>query len=228
MVFKEYYQCKAEDIYDDIAASITEEKSITIQGIDLYVLPHVYPSDKFRTTNFVLDSIKPLLPNRTVCDMGCGIGIVGQFALRHGATKAIQADINPYAIENAKLNKNFHGFADKQLQIYLSDCFDNVPLQKFDLIVFNMPYHTDVHEIKDPLEHAFHDPLFRSLKKFLKDLAKYSHSKTIAAIAFSNKGDIAQLEAIFDTFQLGWELWKIINTDKEYDNRIYLIKNISR
>lgn len=225
MTVKDYYKCGAGEICDDIINSHQEKEAINIKGIDLYVLPHVYPSDKFRTTNFVLDNIEPFLTKATVCDMGCGLGIVGQFALFHKAIKVVQADINPNAVENAKLNKKIHGFSDEQLKIYQSDCFDHVPQQKFDLIVFNMPFHTEPHEIKDPLEHAFHDPLFRGLKKFLKQLPKYAHDKTSTIIAFSNKGDIDQIESIFDSYQLNWTLWKVINADKEYDNRIYLIKS---
>ena len=226
MTVKDYYKQEAREIYDDIINSHSTKEKITIKGIDLYVLPHVYPSDKFRTTNFVLESIEPLVANATVCDMGCGLGIVGQFALRHGAAKVLQVDINPHAVENASLNKAFHGFSDDQLMVCKSDCFESVPLQKFDLIVFNMPFHTENHEIKDPLEHAFYDPLFRGLKKFLEQLPKYSHEKTLITIAFSNKGNIAEIESIFNSYKLNWTLWKIINADKEYDNRIYLIKDV--
>src|SRR5579864_5016928 len=104
MTTKDYFKLDADKIVDDIAASQKEER-INIKGIDLLVYPHVYPSDKFRTTNFVLENLQPLFKDKTVCDMGCGLGIVGQFALRHGARKVVQVDINPIAVENARANK---------------------------------------------------------------------------------------------------------------------------
>ena len=55
-----------------------------------------------------------------------------------------------------------------QIKTYQSNCFDNVPKDTFDVIVFNMPYHCDKIEIDDPLKYAFYDPAFVSIKKFLK------------------------------------------------------------
>jgi 16S rRNA G1207 methylase RsmC len=223
MATKEYFKLDADKIVDDISASQKEER-INIKGIDLFVYPHVYPSDKFRTTNFVLENLQALFKDKTVCDMGCGLGIVGQFALRHGAKKVVQADINPIAVENAQMNKKMHRFTDAEMTVYQSDIFENVPKQPFDLIIWNMPFHTEPHTIKDPLEHAFHDPLFKGLKKLLTQLPDYSHPGTLTFIAFSNKGNIKEIEEIFDSFNVKWELWKVINADKEYDNRIYLIR----
>ncbi len=42
-------------------------------------------------------------------------------------------------------------------------------------------------------------------------------------IAFSNKGETELLEKIFEENQYTWKLWKVTNTDQEYDNRIYLL-----
>lgn len=222
MAAKDYYKLNADKIVEDLVGSTKQEK-ICIKGIDLVVYPHVYPSDKFRTTNFVLENMQPFFAGKTVCDMGCGLGVVGQFALRHGAKKVVQADINPFAVENATANKKMHHFSDEQLMIYQSDCFDNVPKQNFDVIVWNMPFHTEPHEFKDPIEHAFHDPLFSGLKKFLRQLPQFSHESTVTTIAFSNKGNIKEIEEIFDFYKRKWKLWKITNTDKEYDNRIYMV-----
>jgi methylase of polypeptide subunit release factors len=187
------------------------------------IFPHVYPSHKFRTTGFVLKNLKDLIKDKVVCDMGCGPGIVGLYALRNGATQVVQADINPRAIENAKENNIFHGFGEDKIKTYQSDCFDSIPKCKFDIIVFNMPYHCDKIEIDDPLKYAFYDPAFISINKFLSQAREYSHQKTQIFIAFSNKGDTSLLENVFEKNQYNWELWKITNTEQKYDNRIYLL-----
>lgn len=220
----EYYKLAPKAICNDVNESDQEVIRVKIDQIELLVFPHVYPSHKFRTTKFVLRNLKGLVKGKKVCDMGCGPGIVGLYSLYHGAKQVVQADINPNAIENAKENNILHGFNEARIKTFLSDCFDNVPATIFDLIVFNMPYHCDKVKIDDPLKYAFYDPAFVSIKKFLKQAKKYSHAKTQIVIAFSNKGRVNLLEHIFDQSGYDWELWKITNTDQEFDNRIYCLR----
>ena len=221
-MLKSYYQLSANEIFED--AKLThEDKIFSVEGVSFVIFPHVYPSHKFRTTKFVLKNLKNLVSGKTICDMGCGSGIIGLYALKNGAKKVIQADINPYAIENAKENNKLNGYKATQIESYMSDCFENIPQQKFDLIVFNIPYHNDNIEIKDPLQRAFYDPSFNSIKKFLDQAQNFSHANTKISIAFSNKGDVEGLEKIFNESTFQWKLWKITNLDKEFDNRIYLL-----
>lgn len=217
----EYYKLDAEEIYDDVSEANQEVLRSEVEGVNLVVFPHVYPSHKFRTTGFVLRNLKDLIKGKKICDMGCGPGIVGLFALHNNASQVVQADINPCAIENAKENNILHGFGEDKIKTYQSDCFDNVPKEPFDIIVFNMPYHNDTVKIDDPLKYAFYDPAFTSIKKFLNQAREYSHKQTQIFIAFSNKGETKLLEEIFQQNKYNWELWKITNTDQEYDNRIY-------
>lgn len=217
----QYYQLKAEDIYENVTMTNEEISKAEVENISFVIFPHVYPSQKFRTTSFVLRNLKELVRNKKVCDMGCGPGIVGLYALKHKAKMVVQADINPYAVENAKENNTLNGFGENKVKTLLSDCFDNLPKMLFDIIVFNMPYHCDHIKIDDPLKYAFYDPSFASIKKFLKQAISYSHGKTQIFIAFSNKGEVEILERIFEESNFKWELWKITNTDQEFDNRIY-------
>jgi methylase of polypeptide subunit release factors len=217
----EYYKLDPEAIRENVNEMHGKTIKAEVEGVSFEVFPHVYPSQKFRTTAFVLRSLKPLLNGKTVCDMGCGPGIVGLFSLFNGASRVVQADINPNAVKNAKRNNKLNAFSDKKIKTYLSDCFDKIPKNTFDLIVFNMPYHRDEVTISDPLQYAFYDPAFASIKKFLSQVREYAHKDTQVFIAFSNKGDVQLLEAIFNCSGFDWDLWKITNTDQEYDNRLY-------
>lgn len=219
-----YYKLGAEDIYNDINDHIDGVVRAEVEGVDLVIFPHVYPSHKFRTTGFVLKNIKELVKGKKICDMGCGPGIVGIFSLQNDALEVVQADINPSAVENAKENNTLHGYTENQIKTYLSDCFDTVPKNSFDLIIFNMPFHCDPITIDDPLKYAFYDPAFSSIKKFLHQAKNYSHKGTKVFIAFSSKGKTEILENIFEQTGYDWSLWKITNTDQEFDNRIYLLK----
>jgi len=216
----EYHKLSADEIVDHVDSSHKDE-IFTIEGVDIVIHPEVYPSQKFRTTSFVLRNIKNLVKDKTICDMGCGPGIVGLFSLKNGAKKVVQADINPNAIENAMVNNKRHSFGRNKIEVYQSNCFDNVQVQKFDIIIFNMPYHCDEVKISRPLERAFYDPGFESIRKFLKQVKSYMFESSEVLIAFSNKGRTDLLEKEFENSGLKWDLWKVINTDHEYDNRIY-------
>lgn len=215
-----YYKLSPEAIIEDITCA-TDLKKVHIKGLECLVYPNVYPSDRFRTTNFILDQIKPFLNEATVCDMGCGLGIIGLYSLCNGAKRVVQADINPEAVKNARANRAFYQYLDEQIEIHESDCFDKIPMQSFDLIIFNIPFHSEPYHISNPLEYAFHDPDFISTKKFLQQAVSYSHADTKIFIAFSNKGDVYQMESIFKESSLKWELWAVANADQEFDNRLY-------
>ena len=154
-----YFELAPSEIIQDIN-HISFRERVLIREIELWVHPNVYPSDRFRSSHFILETIESMVSDKTICDMGCGMGVIGQFALHNGAKRIVQADINVHAIENAIDNRELHGFSEKQLSIYESDCFDNVPKEKFDLIIFNIPFHSEQVIIKNPLERAFHDPGF--------------------------------------------------------------------
>lgn len=218
-----YFKLPAEEVYRNIAAT-DKTYEVEIEGIKLKIHPHVYPSEKFRTTRFVLRNIKEKLPGKSVCDMGCGPGIVGLYSLANGASKVVQADINPFAVKNAQENISLNEFNEKKIEAVESDCFDKLKHQIFDVIIWNMPFHDNPIHISDPLERAFYDPNFESINKFLSQIPDYSNKSTEVFIAFSSKGNCSELQEIFQNHGFNWNIWKITNEDQEYDNRIYSLK----
>ena len=183
-----YYQLPPTEILQDIHQICDQTRIVEIKEVKMICCPHVYPSDRFRTTNFLLDAIQPFLKDSSVCDMGCGPGIVGLYAFLQGAKKIVQADVNHFAVKNAEKNKEYYGILDEKMRIYHSDCFDNVPVQIFDVIIFNLPFHSDPIEIQDPLQHAFFDPSFQTVKKFLRQVSDFSlEGKTHIFLAFSKR-----------------------------------------
>ena len=67
---------------------------------------------------------------------GC-IAIACQYAFPEAEVTA--SDISLDALEVAKINRERHGLEDS-LALYASDLFDDLPRQRFDLIVSNPPY----------------------------------------------------------------------------------------
>jgi len=70
---------------------------------------------------------------------GC-IAIACQYAFPSASVTA--ADLSVDALEVAKKNRQKHGLVE-QLSLYESDLFQQIPAQKFDLIVSNPPYVDD-------------------------------------------------------------------------------------
>lgn len=223
---EQYYKLSPQEIARDINETFceAEPKSIKILDVDFLVCPHVYPSQRFRSTHAMLEAILLHTQNKKICEIGCGCGTLGQVALVKGAKELVQGDINPYAVKNALENKKLHRFSDQQLRVFESDCFDNIPSEIFDIIIFAMPYHNDDIKIVDPLLRAFYDPNFNSIKKFLAQAFKFCHKDTEIFIAFSNKGDTKELASIFTKSPFAWELYRQTNKDSAYDNRVYKLK----
>jgi methylase of polypeptide subunit release factors len=218
-----YLEITVDGICQDIEDHFKEEELVEIQNLKLLIQPHVYPSHLFRTPWFIVNSLKESFDGATVCDMGCGPGTIGLFALQFGAKKVVQADINPYAVENAKANRSYHEITKEKLDIYESDCFSNIPTQPFDIIVFNAPFHPDDVVISDPLQKAFYDPHFETLRTFLTALPQYTKAGSEVIIAYTNRINTIDVENIFKEYNLNWELWKVQNSDTKYDNRLYKI-----
>lgn len=222
----QYYKIDPKAIVKDIIGTCKEKLSSIVQGLEFDTYPNVYPSARFRSTQFIFDNIITKVKDKVICDMGCGSGVLGLFSLKNGAKKVVAADVNPFAFENAIENSRKLGYNEFNHEVLLSDCFDKIPIQNFDLIIFNIPFHSDNVKIENPLEKAFFDPEFATVKKFLIQCKNYASDETEIIIAFSNKGDITTLESIFDALEFKWKLWKIKNADSEYDNRLYIMKTV--
>jgi release factor glutamine methyltransferase len=104
------------------------------EGLQLEVFPEVYePAED----SFLLAKCAKELRGR-ILDMGCGCGIQGLACARADpANRVLGVDLNPRAVENAKLNAKRNGI--KNAEFLEGDLFSNVR-GKFDAIVFNPPY----------------------------------------------------------------------------------------
>ncbi len=75
----------------------------------------------------------------TVLDVGTGCGILAVVAAKR-AKNIVATDVNPYAVECAKLNSKANGVAHK-IDVRLGNLFQPVrKTERFDVIVFNAPY----------------------------------------------------------------------------------------
>ncbi|BAO75195.1 methyltransferase [Winogradskyella sp. PG-2] len=164
------------------------------EGIEVSVMPNVFPPHYTLSTKILLDYIKQLdVKDKTFLELGCGSGIISLFA---ASKKAIvsASDINQTALsalKNAKIKNNL------ELEIINSNLFDTIQNQSFDFIIINPPYYPKAPKnIKEQAwfcgEHfEYFESLFRQLtlrqdKTVLMILSQDCDIDHIKAIASKN------------------------------------------
>lgn len=89
-----------------------------------------------------------------VLDLGCGSGIVGIFASKFvGGENVVMVDKSSKAVECAIKNCMNNGCPE--IEVLLSDGFEELDQKKFDLILSNPPYHEDFSVPKRFIEDSF-------------------------------------------------------------------------
>ncbi len=117
-----------------------------------------------------------------VLDMGTGTGIQAITASRH-AKKVIAADIDKEAVKQARISAEIEKI--KNIEFIESDLFENIPKQKFDLIVFNPPYLPEDKKVKDI---ALTSPKrgTKTTTRFLDEAGNYLKQDGVILLIFSS------------------------------------------
>ncbi|AVB76440.1 HemK2/MTQ2 family protein methyltransferase [Methanococcus maripaludis] len=162
---------------------------IEINGIKIKTHPKVYvPAED---SELLIENLVDV-QNKTVLDVGTGSGIQAINAVKQGALKVIGIDINPYAVECAKINSELNEIDSKKLSFKTGDLFKNID-EKFDVILFNAPYlpTSDEEKLEKYLNYAFDGGKDgrEVLDKFLDEVANYLKKDGIIQILQSSLTD---------------------------------------
>ncbi len=120
---------------------LRKERGYSYRGLSLRIFPGVFHPAFFFSTTYLYAFITKLSLNHKAClDIGCGSGLLSlQMTRQGGLVTAI--DISEKAVQNTQLNFNRNR---RQLHqpytVLLSDLFDHIPAQTFDVIIINPPY----------------------------------------------------------------------------------------
>ena len=108
--------------------------------LKLKIHPGVFHPKFFFSTQVFAEFIQTLdLTGKKVCEVGAGSGLLSFIAYSKGAA-VYSFDINPIAIDGLKENVNSNFKSSENFNLYLSDLFDAIPENKFDIILINPPY----------------------------------------------------------------------------------------
>ncbi len=114
----------------------SSRKKIFFNNCAFYVSEDVYePAED----TFLLAENLAVNEDDVVLDMGTGCGILAILAAKK-ARMAVATDLNPHAVEYAKMNAKLNKVADK-MDIRLGDLFQPLKQnERFSLVLFNAPY----------------------------------------------------------------------------------------
>ncbi len=118
------------------------ERKARVAGLDLRVLPDVFnPAYHFTSSAFArhLRETGVVAVNSSVLDLGTGSGVLAIAAALAGAGSVVAADINPAAVECARLNAARYGL-QQVISVRQGDLFEPVKSERFDLVICNPPY----------------------------------------------------------------------------------------
>lgn len=161
-------------------------------NITLTIPPGVFHPAFFFSTKILLNYVLQLeLNNKEFLELGAGSGLISFVAAKKNAL-ITATDINPLAVKYLKINSESNHLP---IRIVLSDLFDNVLPQQFDIIVINPPYYK-----KDPKTDAdyawYCGANAEYFYKLFASLQKYMHNETIALMILSEDCDITTITDI--------------------------------
>ncbi len=169
---------------------LSKTRRYRYRDIRLQVPSSVFHPGFFFSTHFLLDQIKRWsLQNKKLLEPGAGSGLISIYAAKKGAA-VTATDINPVAVEYLKENSREN---DVQIDILRSDLFDQIPSQRFDIIVINPPYYK-----KDP--ESFSDYAWNCgsngeyFKKLFSQLGNYIHAGTKILMVLCDACDMEMIK----------------------------------
>jgi methylase of polypeptide subunit release factors len=165
-----------------------------VAGLHLRVLPGVFDPAPHFTSGALAEKLKQpgvMRPGARVLDIGTGSGILAVAAVLAGAGDVLAVDVNPVAVECARLNARRYGVLG-QIDVKQGDLFEAAAGDTFDLVLVNPPYFRG--EAHTAAQQAYMaGPAFEWIRRFARGLpAILSHG----AAALMVVGDAAETRSI--------------------------------
>ncbi|MFJ2272293.1 methyltransferase [Streptomyces sp. NPDC087849] len=175
--------------------AIDRESVFSLLGKEWSILPDVYPSGSFSSTEFFTrqDIYPP--SGGTFLEIGCGTGVTALTAAMSSCDAVVASDINPQAVRNTEINTARHGVADK-VSVRHGDLFGAVRAnERFDCIFWNsngieMP---SGYTHQSEFEKAFFDPGYESHRRYVEEGPNYLTPGGRLLIGFSGHGNVSLL-----------------------------------
>jgi release factor glutamine methyltransferase len=159
-------------------------------NIRLEIPPDVFHPGFFFSTQLLRQYIDRFpLKEKKLLELGAGSGLISTYAAKKGA-HVVASDINPVAVKY--LTKN--SIENKvTLNIILSDLFDDIPVQTFDIITINPPYYKKKPETW--IDHAWYcGEKGEYFFKLFRQLPGFMHKDSEVIMTLCEECDIKMIE----------------------------------
>jgi release factor glutamine methyltransferase len=192
---------------------LKHDRPYSFDGLHLIVKKSVFHPGFFFSTRLLIEALQRFdIHNKSLLELGSGSGLITCWAAREGA-KVLAIDINALAVENTQLNIEMNSLQSAASAV-VSDLFENVSSQLFDVIVVNPPYYPK--NPKTAAEQAWYcGEGFEYFQRFFQQLSAYLHAETIVLMSLSEDCDLKAIQTIgeehgfrFETLiskRTGWE-----------------------
>ena len=189
--------------------------------ISLAIPTQVFHPVFFFSTRFLLQYIKTLdVKNKTFLELGAGSGLIAFSAARRGAV-VTATDMNPVSVEYLRKNGQTN---DIPVRVLLSDLFNDIPKEEFDIIAINPPYYK-----KTPATHAeyawYCGENGEYFSRLFAGLDNYTHADSTILMVLCDECDIAMIRNIAANHGYDMQIVKTISRFSEI-NYIFSIRRI--
>ena len=162
-------------------------------GLDIEILPDEFSPAYFTDSEWFATEIAKLVQRSSLLDIGTGTGIVALAAARSGAS-VTATDINPIAVENARINFAEHAVA---VPTFHGDVYEALPSgEGFDFIFWNHPFNMGFNPHEDLLSLCGFDYEYRGLRQFVQRAANYLKPGGRLLLGTSTFAEVARIEAL--------------------------------
>ena len=157
------YKVEIRNIFLELSQE-RELSSIDFDGKLFLIYPQVFSPKIFSEGHWFGTELSKLVGKGTLLEVGTGTGIIACICARNGSTVEV-TDINPLAVENAKVNFGNLGFS---IPAYQGDVFSGIPSGKaYDALFWNHPFHRGESEEAEILLQSIFDFEYRALERYI-------------------------------------------------------------
>jgi release factor glutamine methyltransferase len=186
-------------------AAISRPQTFRLLGHEWDLLPGVYAPHLTRCAALYAEWI-PYQNGGAFCEIGCGTGYIAVLAALRGCARVTATDVNPVAVENARMNAARHGVGST-VEAVCGDMFEALrPDDRYDVVLWNSSF-VDAPPAPNEqgfLDRAFFDPGYRLHHAFLRDARRHLLPGGQLLLGFSSLGNWSLLSRL--AAQCGWRV----------------------
>lgn len=197
-----------------------EGKNVSFLGIELVVLPGVFPPNE---STVLLAEHSHISTGVRVLDVGTGTGALALLAAHQGAASVVAVDIAAGAVRNAKRNVERLGLGNR-IDVRAGHVFSSITQSEtFDIILANLPGRNKAAD--DDTSAAQWDTEYRVHRALFAEARTHLRPGGIICMVQANYPDLLEMVALAET--CGYDVAIIGQSRLEGDFRKYYALSLS-